>query len=560
MKFTLPTALAGFVGIAAASHDKGTFAVLRFTGKQLTQGRMDPIVFPGKPSSHVHTVMGGSNFGLSSTGKDLTQSKCSNAMVKGDNSNYWFPSVYFRDPKEGTFEPVEIFYVNAYYFFEETNDDIKAFPLGLGIVSGNATTRVVPANPERANLDPSKGPINAARFTCPRLNGYDPPSWPAGSDGSMAGVGDTINLGEGTGFPDVSCDGYASPLRADIHFPSCYNPEAGLMNFAENMEWPTDNNGKLDCPKGFTHVPHLFFEVYWNALEFKGRWDEGKGEQPFVLSSGDVTGFSSHADFMAGWDEPLLQHIIDTCDTGTGGMDTCAGLTYGLNTEECTIESAVDETIDGVLSKLPGDNPLEGWSYGVDGSKPAVANSNLGSASSAAAAEVAPSESATSKAAAVSSTSVSDASATSVKVEAFGTTSIADAASTTSEAALSSSTFEATDGTSTEALIESTESKAPLPSSSSTSSSSHTRSKLSHATTATSDHKASRPTKPVDNVFGNAAGSSCKGKVHTVYETVTVTHTEAQLPAYTNAGEAAKRDNQRRHAHNHAHRHRSARR
>ena len=115
MKFTLLTALTALVSVADAAKDKRTFAVLRFTGKQLTQGRMDPIVFPGKPSGHVHTVMGGSGFSLSSTGKDLQNSKCSNAMVKGDNSNYWFPSLYFRDPKAGTFEPVEVLYVNAYY-------------------------------------------------------------------------------------------------------------------------------------------------------------------------------------------------------------------------------------------------------------------------------------------------------------------------------------------------------------------------------------------------------------------------------------------------------------
>lgn len=121
MKIAVTAIIASLVGSAVAQredgkgHEDGTFAVLRFIGKELTKGRADPIVFPGKVSSHVHHVMGGSAFGLSSTGEDLTKSECSNALVKGDNSNYWFPSLYFKDPKNGTLEPVELFYANAYY-------------------------------------------------------------------------------------------------------------------------------------------------------------------------------------------------------------------------------------------------------------------------------------------------------------------------------------------------------------------------------------------------------------------------------------------------------------
>lgn len=116
MKFTTKAAaaVAAFAG-AVAAKDERTFAVLRFTNKQLTQGRMDPIVSPGVTSAHVHTVMGGSAFGVGSTGEDLINSQCTNAQIKGDNSNYWFPSLYFHDEDADTFEPVEIFYVNVYY-------------------------------------------------------------------------------------------------------------------------------------------------------------------------------------------------------------------------------------------------------------------------------------------------------------------------------------------------------------------------------------------------------------------------------------------------------------
>lgn len=120
MKFTTTASAAAFAALitsAVAVKEERTFAVLHFTNKQLTKGRMDPIVSPGKVSNHVHSVMGASNFGLSSTGEDLVDSNCTNAKVKGDMSNYWYPALYFKDPETGKFEDVELFYTNAYYLY-----------------------------------------------------------------------------------------------------------------------------------------------------------------------------------------------------------------------------------------------------------------------------------------------------------------------------------------------------------------------------------------------------------------------------------------------------------
>lgn len=115
MKFTTAAAATALFGAAAAAKDQRTFAVLHFTNKQLTIGRVDPIVTPGRIGTHSHHVLGGSGFSKSSTGQDLLKSNCSSARVAGDDSNYWFPSLYFKDPKTGHFESVEIFYNNVYY-------------------------------------------------------------------------------------------------------------------------------------------------------------------------------------------------------------------------------------------------------------------------------------------------------------------------------------------------------------------------------------------------------------------------------------------------------------
>ncbi|KAL0931960.1 uncharacterized protein CTRU02_212913 [Colletotrichum truncatum] len=371
MKFsTAAAALTTLIGAASAGSKSSerTFAVLRFNGKELVRTRVDPIVSPGQPASHVHGVMGGSNFGLSANGETLSKSKCTNAMINGDNSAYWFPWLYFQDPKTQKFEPVEIFYVNIYYFFDGTDDEIKAFPQGLQIVSGNASSRVVPSTGGEQNLEPADGPVQPVQWTCPRSN-YSPASYPKGSDGSTAGIVDPNNQGSGVGFPDQNCDGYASPLRADIHMPSCYNPDKALDDYKNSMTWPSNKDAKdkrrKNCPAGYIHVPHMFFEVYWNTPKFADRWTPGQGKQPFVLSNGDVSGYSSHADFIAAWDTDVLQQIIDNCDAGSSGMDKCPGLLKGLNTnKECTIPSPLDEKTDGILDQLPGSNPLGGWTFG----------------------------------------------------------------------------------------------------------------------------------------------------------------------------------------------------
>jgi hypothetical protein len=168
--------------------------------------------------------------------------------------------------------------------------------------SGNTELRTPPATGGKQVLDPAQGTIQPVQFTCPRSN-YNTPSYPSNSDG-MHGVGiqDPNNKGAGVGFPDMNCDGYASPLRADIHFPSCYNTTASLEDYKNNMAWPSSagaSAGRQNCPAGYIHVPHIFYEIYWNTPLFVNRWTQGQSKQPFVLSNGDNTGYSMHGDFVS---------------------------------------------------------------------------------------------------------------------------------------------------------------------------------------------------------------------------------------------------------------------
>jgi hypothetical protein len=252
------------------------------------------------------------------------------------------------------------------------------------MVIGDAMTRNPPAFGGGSNLDPGAGPIQPVQFTCPRSS-YDPPSYPTNSDGTKAGIQDPGNAGAGAGFPLHPCDGYASPLRADIHFPSCYNPNAGLDDYKNNMAWPNITNGKQNCPSGYTHVPHIFFELYWNTPLFNDLWTPDDVVQPFVLANGDVTGYSLHADFISGWDQTTLKTIIDTCNAGSTGMDTCPDIPGGLNDDQdCKIASPIMEvmSISDALTALPGNNPLSGWSYGSSSGSSSGSSGSSGSGSS----------------------------------------------------------------------------------------------------------------------------------------------------------------------------------
>lgn len=424
MKHGSMVALAALAGSAAAFkyNNALTFSVMQFTGTEIRKARDDPIVSPGQTASHIHQIMGGSGFSRSSTGADLLKSECTNARVAGDMSNYWFPAMFFKDPITGELESVPISYVNVYYHMDKTTDTIKAFPAGLSILVGDPTRRTAPEGGYTANLDPSLGPVGNVRWTCPRSS-YEPPSWPLDSDGINAGMGEGNN---GIGFPFKDCDGYASPLRGDIHFPSCYKPDVGLTDYKNNMAYPTsDGNGNLNCAKGEIHVPRLLLEVYFETSSivpgkgFQDRWDHssGKGPQPFLLSNGDTTGYGWHADFMAGWDEDVLQNIIDNCDVRHEGTHTCPGVTP--NTATCTIKTLVDEDVDGPFSKLPGNNPITGYGDKVEnggGSSPSASSSassapsSSSSVSSVAPSSVAPSSAAPSSAAPSSAPSSSSSS------------------------------------------------------------------------------------------------------------------------------------------------------
>jgi hypothetical protein len=71
-------------------------------------------------------------------------------------------------------------------------------------------------------------------------------------------------------------------------------------------------------------------------------------------------GWSSHGDFVNGWDPDLLQKAIDTCDNPSANLDACTLLTKSrANTDKCKPKRKIpleDVGLFGTLASLPGDN------------------------------------------------------------------------------------------------------------------------------------------------------------------------------------------------------------
>lgn len=115
MHFTSAIAIAVLAATTEAGLGERTFAVLRFRDNSLTSVRVDPIVNEGQPSGHVHIVQGGNAFAMTMDDDTPSKSTCTSAQINNDLSNYWTPSLYFKDPNTGELEAVEMFYQNVYY-------------------------------------------------------------------------------------------------------------------------------------------------------------------------------------------------------------------------------------------------------------------------------------------------------------------------------------------------------------------------------------------------------------------------------------------------------------
>ncbi|KIJ47814.1 hypothetical protein M422DRAFT_777984 [Sphaerobolus stellatus SS14] len=319
--------------VLAAVSAANAYFLIGHTNVLVTE-RLDPIMDPGAVSAHVHTIQGGSNFGPTTTTAQLRQSTCSTVPIKEDHSNYWIPQLYFQW-NNGSVSSLTGGMV-TYYLFSDTPGTTTAFPDDFRMISGTTTLRT---------YDPTSFAQQAVTFLCLDFSGTS-------TRYNQLPVG-------------ISCP---SGIRSQINFQSCWDGKnVDSPDHKSHVAFPSGgpDSGTCDDPNFPVTLPRVFLEYYWAAQDFEQfRSQALDPKQPFVFANGDATGYGYHADFFNGWDEGVLQRVVDGCHCNPSGDPTCcsqAGLfTFESAPGQCSIDPVVEETVQGMLPRLPGNNPITG--------------------------------------------------------------------------------------------------------------------------------------------------------------------------------------------------------
>ncbi|KAL9618849.1 MAG: hypothetical protein Q9160_006508 [Pyrenula sp. 1 TL-2023] len=354
LTYRLPVIITLVVRIALAIP--GPFFVIQ--GEALISERLDPILSPGGVGGHVHNVYGANKVSANWQYENMRTSTCNTMGPKADNSNYWFPALYFHNAKNNTFTLVPAM-MQVYYHLDAIHGERVEFPPGFRMITGDAMFR---------------GPSNDV--------GTQSSLWQCHNGvGTSAPQPDPNQHTFPTSF--TTCDAYPW-FSGQMWFPFCWNgndfdpahPTAHVVHAANG------NKAEGPCPASHPKIlPHLFVEVHHDISRFDGLY--GPNDSPWVLAQGDPTGWGMHMDFISGWTPGVLQDAMRIVDPATNrtncqvGNDPPGAVTYfgkeNFYTDEemagCRIQSSVrpSEDVYGPLEgALPGCNEL---SFGPEPAK-----------------------------------------------------------------------------------------------------------------------------------------------------------------------------------------------
>jgi len=302
----------------------------------LTIQRSDPVVQPGIPSQHVHSVIGGNAFrramGLNDAKNQANETTCNKAL---DHSNYWVPQMYHQR-KDGMFEMVP-WSGSAVYYQKRACDYAAgkrvcdktvvplAFPDGFRMVAGDTNRRT------QNNSDFAQ---RAVAIMC---------IFDGGSK-------------EYNGFPPRQCN----TMRSEVYFPSCWDGKnLDTADHKSHVAYPAigDYNGGV-CPQSHpVALMSIFYEFFFETKQFT--------DNKFAFANGDATGYGFHGDFIMGWtDRALLQTAHRDCINAAD----CPKLGNQPAIARPLIYPAIYEEDIGlhgdIIPKLPGNNPVV-WPTGA---------------------------------------------------------------------------------------------------------------------------------------------------------------------------------------------------
>eukprot|EP00122_Pirum_gemmata_P009279 Pgem_evm1s8574 len=300
-------------------------------------GNFDPIVNPGSISNHEHVIAGGGNFAKSVTGKEAHSAKCTSCTIEQDKSSYWTPTLFwaFKVNNEIKYKRIsqseQIIYYKTY---DDEDGFLEPFPENFRMVAGD---------PMRTVYDPSNRVHNKIRYNCV-------------DDGKMYHH-----------FPKFDKEEPCNRLRVEILFPSCWNGKHDDVDYSKHMAYPIGGSEETGrCPKTHPHrLTHLFFETFYDV----GHRPEG-GE--LISSTGDISGYAHHGDFLNGWEPDTLKEATSTCQqynqyygrhkTHVFSADKCPAFTKtkpSVRSECIPVANGTEgqyHIYEQVLDSLPGGN------------------------------------------------------------------------------------------------------------------------------------------------------------------------------------------------------------
>ncbi|KAF2733013.1 hypothetical protein EJ04DRAFT_439976 [Polyplosphaeria fusca] len=335
--------------------------MLRFGCSQVVIDRIDPLVNPGQaPSPHMHQVAGGNAFNTTMQSTDISKlADCTTCSYSEDLSNYWTANMYFK-AKNGTYKrvpqvPNRDLFQDTYtkqthggfvVYYVGVKGKTTAFKPGFRMLVGDANKR-------------AQGTTSLKSQTCFRC--YTAPNY--GGDNAAPCQDAKLDTEY---FPKQACPG---GIRSNILYPTCWDgvnldspdhkshvayPKAGPFAFS-------GTSTGADCPS--THpvkIPQIMLEIVWDTTQFNNKADwPADGSQPFVLSTGDNTGYGQHGDYVFGWQSDSLQRAMDDGKGYMGSLlKTLKQQTPAVG-NACAVKNRVMEDRDGWMSKLPGmDMPM----------------------------------------------------------------------------------------------------------------------------------------------------------------------------------------------------------
>jgi hypothetical protein len=318
--------VASLTAVAVNGLDGDTFTV---NCHPLSIQRSDPIVQPGIPSAHVHSIVGGNAFqrNMGPTGALLANATTCDKAI--DHSNYWVPQLYHYRVQDRLWEMVP--YMGTAVYYQKRACD---YAPGKVVCDKSVVPlappdgfRMVAGDPYRRTQNNSDFADRAVAIMC---------IFDGGSK-------------EYNGFPPRQCN----TMRSEVYFPSCWDGKnIDSADHKTHVSYPAigDYNGGVCPPSHPVAIFSIFYEFFFDTSKYT--------DNRFAFANGDPTAYGYHGDFLMGWtNRALLQTAHRDCvaasDCPTLGNQPAVAraLIFPAKFEE-------DIGLNGPIPQLPGNNPV----------------------------------------------------------------------------------------------------------------------------------------------------------------------------------------------------------